>query len=313
MYVLSHDVTCSLTAPDEQAPPFLIPLDSTTIFLGWLEPEAPNGVISGYNVYRNGFVIATITEMSYNDTGLTPSTEYSYIIEAFNVVGATSSFAVQAQTLEGVPTGILQPFLEPSGSTAVLASWQEPAVPNGVIARYELVIVAVEGETTETTVFSGLAFSTTVSGLDPFTQYYFELRACTSGGCGSSEPTQVLSGEAPPTFQPAPNVTVVSATSLLVTWAPPPEPNGIITHYIVYQRNEPFQGEGFSVGNVSSEILLFVVRELRPFVTYEFRVVSFTVAGGTASEWTAGQTEQSGNCMGQLMVLSSDSGLLVSL
>lgn len=259
-----------------------------------MEPEQANGVITSYTVYRDGSPIANTTETMYTDTGLTPDTVYSYVIEAFNAVGSTESDPVQTRTLEGIPMEVFPPSLEPSGSNAVLATWQEPAVPNGVVTRYELVIVAVEGLPMELIVFSGLAFSTTVSDLSPFTEYTFVLRACTSGGCGPSEPTQVLTGEAPPTFQPAPNVSAVNATALSVSWAPPPSPNGVITHYVIYQRNEPFEGEGVAVGTVTGGVLTFVVGGLRPFTTYEFQVVSFTVAGETASEWSTGQTEQSG-------------------
>ncbi len=239
--------------------------------------------------------MASVTETAYADTGLTPDTVYSYAIEAFNVVGSTTSVAVEVRTQEGAPMGVPRPSLEPSGSTSVLATWQQPAVPNGVVGLYELVIVEVEGlPILERTVFSGLAFSTAVTALTPFTEYTFELRACTTGGCGSSEPTQVLTGEAPPTFQPAPNVTAVNATALRISWAPPLDPNGIITHYTIYQRNDPFEGEGLVVGTVTADVLTFVVGGLRPFTRYEFRVVSHTVAGGTPSDWSDGQTEQSG-------------------
>ena len=283
------------SAPDEQAPPLLTPLNSTSIQLTWLGPEAPNGVILGYNIYRDGASIATTSSTSYIDTGLTPDTEYLYSIEAFNVIGSTRSVSVSSQTEEGIPAGLVPPTLTTINSTAVAASWQEPAVANGAIIRYELVLVAVDGEViTEIVVFTGLAFSTIVTDLRPFTLYSFEIRACTTGGCGSSESSQVLTGEAMPTFQPAPNVTTLSATSLGINWGIPPEANGIVTHYAIYQRNTPFVGDGFLVGNVSSDTLSFVVGGLRPFMTYEFSVVSYTSAGGTRSEWVAGETAQSG-------------------
>jgi usherin len=285
----------TLSAPDEQAPPDPIPLSATSIQLTWLEPEAPNGIILGYVIYRNGTLIANVSDLSYNDTELTPDTVYSYVIEAFNVIGSTRSQPRPGRTLEGAPTGVQSPTLTALSATSISASWVEPETTNGVISRYELVRVTIGSESvivSEEIVFTGLAMSATVTGLRPFTDYFFVVRACTSGGCGSSEPSSVRTSEAPPTFQPAPNVTSQSSSSLLITWDIPTEPNGNLTRYDIVQRNSPFTGEGFAVGMVLSGGEMFTVNGLRPFTIYEFRVVAYTGGGGTASEWTNGITDE---------------------
>lgn len=115
-----------------------------------------------------------------------------------------------------------------------------------------------------------------------------------TGGCGYSEASQVQTLQAPPTFQPAPNVTTVNATGLELTWAPPPDPNGILLQYEVYQRNAPFEGVGFLVGVVTGDVMVLVVGGLQPFTSYEFRVVSSTDGGSTPSEWAAGETGEAG-------------------
>ena len=283
------------TAPDEQAPPNTVPLSAGSIQLTWLEPEAPNGIIAGYIIYRNSTQIANISTLSYNDTGLTPDTVYSYVIEAFNVIGSTRSQPRTGRTLEGAPTRVQNPNLTALSATSVSASWVEPGTTNGVISRYELVRVTLGSEAviiSEEIVFTGLAMSTTVTGLLPFTDYFFVVRACTSGGCGSSEPSSVRTLEAPPTFQPAPNVTSLSSSSLLITWDIPTEPNGILTRYEIVQRNSPFVGEGLTVGTVLSGVEMFTVDGLRPFTVYEFRVLSYTEGGGTASQWSNGITDE---------------------
>lgn len=294
MYCKSWWFNLPPPAPDEQAPPLDTPLSSTSILLTWLEPEAPNGVILGYLLYRDGSFIANVTERSYKDAGLQPNTEYSYSIEAFNVIGSTRSISVSVRTLQGPPSGIDPPVLQAVSSTTIQASWQQPAVTNGDISRYELVIVSVGGEPTEGIVFSGVGLSATVSDLRPFTVYSLIVRACTSGGCGSSEATEVQTNEAPPTFQPAPNVTVLNATTLEVVWVTPPEPNGVVVEYRIFQRNAPFEGEGFQVGVVSGNTLSFVVNGLQPFTYYEFSIVSTTGGGSTTSGWTRQQTAESG-------------------
>ena len=309
MHKHTHTHTHTHSAPDEQAPPNTLPLSASSIQLTWLEPEAPNGIILGYIVYRNGTLIANISDLSYNDTGLTPDTVYSYVIEAFNVIGSTRSQPRVGRTLEGAPTGVQSPTLTALSATSISASWVEPGITNGVISRYELVRVTLGSESviiSEEIVFTGLVMSATVGGLRPFTNYFFVVRACTSGGCGSSEPSPVRTLEAPPTFQPAPNVTSLSSSSLLVTWDVPREPNGILTRYDIVQRNSPFVGEGFAVGMVLNGGEMFTVGGLRPFTVYEFRVVSYTEGGGTASEWTNGITdEDSKSVYSAILILKS--------
>lgn len=150
----------------------------------------------------------------------------------------------------------------------------------------------------EEVVFVGDSLSVVVSGLRPFSDYYFIVRACTSGGCGFSEPSSVQTLEAPPTFQPAPNVSSLSSSSLLITWGIPNEPNGNITRYEILQRNAPFLGAGFTIGTVMSDLQFLTVHNLRPFTVYEFSVVSYTGGGGTQSGWSSGTTDEDGEyCM----------------
>ena len=277
--------------PDEQAPPDLLPLSATSIQLTWFQPEAPNGLILGYRVYRDGVNIANVTGLNYTDEGLEPDTSYSYFIEAFNVVGTTQSVTVSQRTLEGVPTGFSLPTLQALNATSVQAMWLEPTDTNGIISQYELVLVDL-GLGGEQVVFAGFGFSAIVSGLVPFTTYSFIIRACTSGGCGSSQATQVQTLEASPSLQPAPNVTTVNATSLIISWDFPSEPNGVVTQFDVRQRNDPFTGNGFLVETVSNTTLSILVVNLRPFISYEFSVVSYTGGGSTQSEWSDGITAE---------------------
>lgn len=179
-------------------------------------------------------------------------------------------------------------------STAVEVSWSEPNISHGVIVQYRLILVEAAGQTTEEEVFRGLAFSYVVTNLQPFTVYAFVVQACTSGGCGPSDPSQVETAEAPPTFQPAPSVVTLSATALSVQWSAPDQPNGVIIRYDVFQREAPFEGGGVEVATVNSSVFMVEVSGLLPFTTYQFSVESHTAAGGTRSEWSEGTTAQSG-------------------
>ncbi len=287
--------------PDEQAPPTVMPASPTSVLVTWLEPEAPNGLIISYTVYRDGSPVATVTTLNYADINLIPNTRYLYSIEAVNSVGTTRSVEVEVQTLEGIPEGIDPPTLTVLSAYSVRVLWVEPATPNGMVVRYEAVIVRLESEqiiVEEISVFNttGDVFTAVVSNLTPFTIYNFIIRACTSGGCGSSEPlAEVQTLQAPPTFQPAPNVTTISSQELLVNWVVPPIPNGIVSRYEVFLRDFPFSGVGESLTNTSE--LSFLTQGLRPFAAYEFSVASFTAGGGVLSAWVQGTTGEAGKCV----------------
>lgn len=278
-------------APDEQGPPTASLLLSTVIELTWQLPEVPNGVILGYQLYRNGSNIANITETMYNDTGLTPNSYYSYFIVSYNVISSTTSAQTVFKTLEGVPTGLSPPTYRVLNSTAVDASWMEPAASHGTVSNYNLLLVQTDEDEE---VFRGFAFSYIVTNLRPFTTYSFIVQACTSGGCGSSNSSQVRTEQAPPTSQPAPNISSLSDTELLLQWDAPTEPNGIIIRYEVFQREAPFQGNGMLIQTVDGSTHSLVVDGLQPFTIYQFRVESHTQPGGTPSEWSEGRTGEAG-------------------
>ena len=76
-------------------------VSSTEIDLAWNASTDDVGVV-GYRLFRNGSFLATTTQLSYADQGLTPLTAYSYTVEAFDGVPRLSgqSPALVATTTE---------------------------------------------------------------------------------------------------------------------------------------------------------------------------------------------------------------------
>ena len=302
-----------ITAPDEQGPPTATLRGSTYIILTWNAPEVPNGIIIGYLLYRNGSDIANITNQMYNDTGLIPNTYYGYRLESYNLIDSTVSSEVVFKTLEGIPTGINAPILMAINSTAVSATWTEPTVAHGIISQYVLLLANSSASSIFEEVFQGNTFSHTVTDLKPFTLYSFMVQACTTGGCGSSTSSEVVTEQASPTSQPAPSVTTLGDTQLLVEWEAPSEPNGIITEYRVFQRGDPFEGEGENISAVNGTTRSVVASNLEPFTSYQFSVESYTEAGGTFSEWSDGKTGEAGMCTPPFPSPYSRTSLILSL
>jgi chitodextrinase len=100
--VEDYTVVISGTTPDTQAPtaPTNLAASSvaqTTLSLTWTA-STDNVGVTGYDVYRNSSLLTTVTGTSYNVTGLTASTTYSFYVKAKdaagNISGASNTISV---------------------------------------------------------------------------------------------------------------------------------------------------------------------------------------------------------------------------
>ena len=80
-------------------------ITQTSATISWTASTDAIGV-TGYDVYRNGSKVGTATGASYNDSGLSANTKYSYTVTAFDAAGNTSaqSIAASVTTLANAPT-----------------------------------------------------------------------------------------------------------------------------------------------------------------------------------------------------------------
>jgi cellulose 1,4-beta-cellobiosidase len=75
---------------------------STGASLSW-SPSTDNVGVAGYHVYRGGTLVGSTASTSFSDSGLTPSTHYSYTVVAYDAAGNVSpaSAAVSVTTTAG--------------------------------------------------------------------------------------------------------------------------------------------------------------------------------------------------------------------
>lgn len=88
-----------LPGGDTQAPtvpgsPQFVSKGATSITFSWAA-STDNVGVDGYQVFRNGTPIATTTQTSYTDTGLTPSTQYTHTVAAYDAAGNNSGVSGQ--------------------------------------------------------------------------------------------------------------------------------------------------------------------------------------------------------------------------
>lgn len=75
---------------------------SSSASLSW-SPSTDNVGVAGYRVYRNGVQVGTTAGTTFTDTGLSPTTQYTYTVAAYDAAGNVSaqSAGVTATTLAG--------------------------------------------------------------------------------------------------------------------------------------------------------------------------------------------------------------------
>ena len=225
-------VTTNEAPPTSIDPPLVIVISSTEIRLSWREPETLNGVLLGYQIYRNSSVLLNNTfTTDYTDMNLNPFTRYSYVIEACTNGGCTFNAAVSNVTYEALPEGIAAPAFTELQARSLSLLWQTPDQPNGIITDY---ILSLLHENRSTTVlFQGIDFSFSLDGLTPFSSYSFFVEACNSIGCSASAEASTTTLQATPEDLQAPQLRNLTSTSAHIEWLAPTSPNGLITNYML--------------------------------------------------------------------------------
>ncbi|XP_031786534.1 Down syndrome cell adhesion molecule-like protein Dscam2 isoform X10 [Nasonia vitripennis] len=234
-------------------------LDQHTLKVSWKPPARDdwNGEILGYYVgYRlasssdKPYMFETV-EFSKEDgkehhlqiMNLKTYTQYSVVVQAFNKVGSGPMSEERRQhTAEGVPE---QPPHDTTCTTltsqTIRVSWSSPplSAANGVITGYKIIYGPSESWHDENTKDTKITSSseTILHGLKKFTNYSMQILAFTSGGDGvKSAPIHCQTEQDAPEAPTAIKALVMSADSILVSWRPPTQPNGVISQYTVYTK-----------------------------------------------------------------------------
>src|SRR5207248_1650650 len=101
-------------APPDTTPPSVptglraTAVSSSQIHLSWTA-SSDNVGVSGYRVYRNGTQIATTSATSFANTGLSPSTTYSYTVAAYDAAGNLSAQSSSASATTPAPPDTTPP------------------------------------------------------------------------------------------------------------------------------------------------------------------------------------------------------------
>ncbi|CAH1154339.1 unnamed protein product [Phaedon cochleariae] len=281
--------------------------DQHSLIVYWKPPlrEQWNGDIQGYYVgYRlansdKPYLFETV-EFQRDEEGkehhlkisnLKTYTQYSVVVQAFNKVGAgPTSEDFKANTAEGVPE---QPPEKATCTTltaqTIRVSWVSPPLTsaNGVIKGYKVIYGPSDTWFDENTKDTKITASseTILHGLKKYTNYSMEVLAYTSGGDGvRTTPIHCQTEQDVPEAPTALKALVMSAESILVSWKPPTEPNGIVEYYMVHykatgQDDKEKPKSQKIVPNLKNQNLSYQAKNLDSNLKYEFWVTAATTIG----------------------------------
>ena len=267
------------TAPSVPTSLVAVPAGSSSISLNWNASGDESGVL-GYRVFRAGVEISQASGTSYSDTGLSPSTPYTYTVSAHDAAGNTSAPSNQASATtlaEGgsdtqAPSAPASLSATATSSTSAALSWSASTDNVGVLG-YRIFRNGVQVGTS-----SGTGFND--SGLSPSTTYSYTVVAFdAAGNTSSTSPSAIVTtpaGSQPDTQAPAApgtlNAVATGSSSIDLTWSAATD-NVAVTGYRI-MRN------GSQVGTTAGTTYIDV--GLTPSTTYTYTVVAHDAAGNTS-------------------------------
>ncbi|XP_057713546.1 receptor-type tyrosine-protein phosphatase F-like isoform X11 [Corythoichthys intestinalis] len=134
-----------------------------------------------------------------------------------------------------------------------------------------------------------------IGGLSPYSEYEFRVMAVNNIGRGApSEPVTTRTGEQAPSSPPLHvQARMLSATTMLVQWDPPEEPNGHIRGFRIYYSSDHTAPLSAWHKHNTDDSRLTTISGLTPDITYSLRVLGFTSVGdGPPSEVLQVKTQQ---------------------
>jgi chitodextrinase len=222
----------------------------STANMTWLPSTAGGGCsLSGYRIYRSGTLVGTSTDINFQDAGLQPNTNYTYVVRAYDNLGHESANSNQISirtasgtvTCTGTPTAPSSLTAGVIGQTSLDMSWSGSSASNGcTLAGYKVYRAGIFIGTANTTNFQD-------TGLNPNTNYTYTVRAYDTSGHESADsniltartaalPTSSCTGN--PSAPSGLAVNSVTANTVEMAWGPSgAASNCSLAGYRIYRSN----------------------------------------------------------------------------
>ena len=213
---------------------------------------------------------------TFNLTGQAVYSRHVILLTACTKINCTQGEPAVVYTAEIPPQGVRPPSVRILGAHRAEVTWLEPAIVNGRIRGYQILVNAIGSPSWEMKTINATAEqrSIEITNLTAGTWFVFRLKAINGGGATLSMATRRRTVESSPENIPAPRIRGLSPYSIVVTILEPGLPNGNITRYELY---EVADGNEINVLNGTSKNYTKV--GLTPYTQYFFRSKICTAKG----------------------------------
>ncbi|MHB1327312.1 MAG: fibronectin type III domain-containing protein, partial [Gemmatimonadales bacterium] len=248
---------------------------ATAIELDWAASTDDGGPVA-YRVFRDGNLVATITGASYDDTGLSPVTTYTYTVVAADTAGNASNPSNPASATTdplpdtSPPTTPTSLTAVPMNSSTIGLSWSA-STDNLSVTGYRLLRDGVPIGTTAATSYQD-------GGLSPSTTYIYTATAYDAAGNHSavggpvSATTLGTADLQPPTAATSLTATATSPSTIALAWTAATDNIGVVGYRV--RRGGTLvattAGTSFEDGGRT------------PGTTYQYVVIAIDAAGNAA-------------------------------
>jgi len=173
--------------------------------------------------------------------------------------------------------------------SSVRIYWDYPEIPSGIIRSYRIyqnnsVIFSHNCHIDSNT--NDYVHTHTINNLEPYTTYSYMIQAQTLVGYGNmSRNIEIRTFESVPSQPDLPNVNVIDANSINVSWSEPNESNGIITQYeFLLTDNYNYTTTFYELSNLDNTL----ISNLNHNTTYYLKLRAYTSVGPSLySDWVS--------------------------
>uniref|UniRef100_A0A8B9F0B2 Receptor-type tyrosine-protein phosphatase F n=1 Tax=Amazona collaria TaxID=241587 RepID=A0A8B9F0B2_9PSIT len=209
-------------------------------------------------------------------------------ISSLGMIEATAQISVKA-----LPKPPTEPLVTETTATSVTLTWDSG---NSDPISYYVIQYKPKSLESQFQEVDGVATTRySIGGLSPFSEYEFRVIAVNNIGRGPpSELVEARTGEQAPSSPPLKvQARMLSASTMLVQWEQPEEPNGQIRGYRVYYTTDPHLPLSMWQKHNTDDSHLTTVGSLITGTTYSIRVLAFTSVGdGPPSDIIQVKTQQ---------------------
>ncbi|KAJ8332433.1 hypothetical protein SKAU_G00426060 [Synaphobranchus kaupii] len=257
-------------------------VSSSSIYLSWLPPLEPNGVLTEYSVVLQGPGGANTSltpNTSLTLTGLLPFSPYNVSIAAGNRRGLGPSLILLLHTDEAGPASPPR-NLNVYNHTAdsVWLTWEASLEPNGLVQFYGFRILELRRQALSFQNSTGPWTQVQLTGFRPHSVYEISVSTFTRVGNGNQYSLPVTFTTNQSVSEAVRNLSCSGRSwdSVFLEWEAPAQSNGELTHYLVRYGEE---GQDEEEEELGPHTLWHTLSGLRPDTHYHFLLTAVNSAG----------------------------------